>query len=57
MVQGLHVGTEYTVTINPIFVDIEGPVTTAKAKTREFCSLLTKDIQNGPEWIFDCLQI
>ncbi|KAJ8381613.1 hypothetical protein SKAU_G00023910 [Synaphobranchus kaupii] len=35
MIQGLHPGIEYTVTINPIFVDIEGPVTTATAKTLE----------------------
>uniref|UniRef100_A0A8B9JQA2 Fibronectin type-III domain-containing protein n=1 Tax=Astyanax mexicanus TaxID=7994 RepID=A0A8B9JQA2_ASTMX len=35
MVQGLHPGTDYTVTINPIFVDIEGPVTSVKAKTCE----------------------
>jgi len=40
MVQGLHAGTEYTITINPIFVDIEGPVTSAKAKTCE-CSRCT----------------
>ncbi|XP_073510796.1 uncharacterized protein [Phyllobates terribilis] len=33
MIQGLHADTEYTVTINPIFVDIEGPVVTAKAIT------------------------
>ncbi|KAM4748923.1 uncharacterized protein WCC33_006332 [Rhinophrynus dorsalis] len=33
MIQGLHPDTEYTVTINPIFVDIEGPVVTAKATT------------------------
>ncbi|XP_057179413.1 collagen alpha-1(VII) chain isoform X2 [Triplophysa rosa] len=41
MVQGLHAGTEYTVTINPIFVDIEGPVTTAKAKTLESSTVQT----------------
>ncbi|CAL8318406.1 unnamed protein product [Lota lota] len=35
MIQGLQTGSEYTVTINPIFVDIEGPVTTSKAKTLE----------------------
>ncbi|XP_065145752.1 uncharacterized protein col7a1l isoform X1 [Paramisgurnus dabryanus] len=41
MVQGLHAGTEYTVTINPIFGDIEGPVTTAKAKTLESSAVQT----------------
>ncbi|KAJ8386657.1 hypothetical protein AAFF_G00167730 [Aldrovandia affinis] len=41
MIQGLHAGTEYTVTINPIFVDIEGPITTAKAKTLESSSVQT----------------
>ncbi|KAA0720982.1 Collagen alpha-1(XIV) chain [Triplophysa tibetana] len=41
MVQGLHAGTEYTVTINPIFVDIEGPLTTAKAKTLESSTVQT----------------
>ncbi|KAK3544763.1 hypothetical protein QTP86_026782, partial [Hemibagrus guttatus] len=35
MIQGLHAGTEYTVSINPVFVDVEGPVTSAKAKTLE----------------------
>ncbi|XP_060759433.1 collagen alpha-1(VII) chain isoform X3 [Neoarius graeffei] len=35
MVQGLHTGTEYTISINPVFVDVEGPVTSAKAKTLE----------------------
>ncbi|XP_056131888.1 collagen alpha-1(VII) chain [Lampris incognitus] len=35
MIQGLHPGSEYTITINPIFVDIEGPVTAARAKTLE----------------------
>ncbi|CAJ0957887.1 unnamed protein product, partial [Ranitomeya imitator] len=33
LIQGLHADTEYTVTINPIFVDIEGPVVSAKALT------------------------
>ncbi|XP_077118915.1 uncharacterized protein LOC143774986 [Ranitomeya variabilis] len=33
LIQGLHADTEYTVTINPIFIDIEGPVVTAKALT------------------------
>lgn len=33
MIQGLHAGSEYTVTINPIFGDTEGPITTAKVKT------------------------
>ncbi|CAL8337358.1 unnamed protein product [Arctogadus glacialis] len=35
MIQGLRTGSEYIVTINPIFVDIEGPVTSSKAKTLE----------------------
>ncbi|MBN3294551.1 CO7A1 protein, partial [Polypterus senegalus] len=33
MIQGLHPGSDYTVTINPIFGDIEGPVTTGVART------------------------
>ncbi|XP_062436150.1 collagen alpha-1(VII) chain-like isoform X7 [Rhea pennata] len=33
MIQGLQPGTEYTVTINPIFGDIEGPVVNRKATT------------------------
>ncbi|MEE6481756.1 hypothetical protein FKM82_012958 [Ascaphus truei] len=33
LVQGLQAGTEYTVTVNPIFVDVEGPVVSAKATT------------------------
>ncbi|XP_049330945.1 collagen alpha-1(VII) chain isoform X2 [Astyanax mexicanus] len=41
MVQGLHPGTDYTVTINPIFVDIEGPVTSVKAKTLESSAVQT----------------
>ncbi|XP_078138366.1 uncharacterized protein col7a1l [Centroberyx gerrardi] len=35
MIQGLYPGSEYTITINPIFVDIEGPVTTFTTKTLE----------------------
>ncbi|KAG5845995.1 hypothetical protein ANANG_G00145050 [Anguilla anguilla] len=41
MIQGLHPGTEYTVTINPIFVDFEGPVTAVKAKTLESSAVQT----------------
>ncbi|NXD29651.1 CO7A1 protein, partial [Spelaeornis formosus] len=33
MIQGLEPGLEHTVTINPIFGDIEGPVVTGKATT------------------------
>ncbi|XP_040199257.1 collagen alpha-1(VII) chain-like isoform X5 [Rana temporaria] len=33
MIQGLRIDMEYTVTINPIFVDVEGPVLAAKATT------------------------
>ncbi|XP_072003589.1 uncharacterized protein [Engystomops pustulosus] len=33
LIQGLRPDSEYTVTINPIFIDIEGPVVTAKATT------------------------
>lgn len=33
MIQGLQPGTEYNVTINPIFGDVEGPVVSAKATT------------------------
>ncbi|KPP78663.1 collagen alpha-1(XII) chain-like [Scleropages formosus] len=35
MIQGLHTGTEYEVTINPIFVDVEGPITRTVVKTLE----------------------
>uniref|UniRef100_A0A8C5EK31 Fibronectin type-III domain-containing protein n=1 Tax=Gouania willdenowi TaxID=441366 RepID=A0A8C5EK31_GOUWI len=35
MVQGLRTGSDYTVTINPIFGDIEGPITTTTIKTLE----------------------
>ncbi|XP_069706150.1 collagen alpha-1(VII) chain-like [Phaenicophaeus curvirostris] len=33
MIQGLQPGTEYTITINPIFGDVEGPVVSRKART------------------------
>ncbi|XP_071590457.1 collagen alpha-1(VII) chain-like [Heliangelus exortis] len=33
MIQGLQPGTEYTVTINPTFGDVEGPVVSRKATT------------------------
>ncbi|XP_042174587.1 collagen alpha-1(VII) chain isoform X7 [Oncorhynchus tshawytscha] len=41
MIQGLHPGTEYTITINPIFVDIEGPVISTPAKTLESSAVQT----------------
>ncbi|XP_053924775.1 LOW QUALITY PROTEIN: collagen alpha-1(VII) chain-like [Cuculus canorus] len=33
LIQGLQPGTEYTITINPIFGDVEGPVVSRKATT------------------------
>lgn len=36
MIQGLQPGTEYTVTINPVFGDVEGPVVSRKATTGEW---------------------
>ncbi|XP_076202088.1 uncharacterized protein LOC143163974 [Aptenodytes patagonicus] len=33
MIQGLQPGTEYTITINPIFGDVEGPVVSGRATT------------------------
>ncbi|XP_047245921.1 collagen alpha-1(VII) chain isoform X4 [Girardinichthys multiradiatus] len=41
MIQGLHSGSDYTFTINPIFGDIEGPVTTNKVKTLESSAVQT----------------
>ncbi|XP_069556447.1 collagen alpha-1(VII) chain [Brachyistius frenatus] len=41
MIQGLHTGSEYTITINPIFGDIEGPVTTTTLKTLESSAVQT----------------
>ncbi|XP_078275661.1 uncharacterized protein col7a1l [Rhinoraja longicauda] len=41
MIRGLQAGTEYTVTINPIFRDVEGPVTIGKAMTLATSSVQT----------------
>uniref|UniRef100_A0A3Q1J0Q4 Collagen alpha-1(VII) chain-like n=1 Tax=Anabas testudineus TaxID=64144 RepID=A0A3Q1J0Q4_ANATE len=41
MIQGLHPGSEYTVTIDPVFGDVEGPVTTTKVKTLESSAVQT----------------
>ncbi|KAG7222225.1 hypothetical protein INR49_016639 [Caranx melampygus] len=41
MIQGLNQASEYTITINPIFGDIEGPITTAKVKTLESSAVQT----------------
>uniref|UniRef100_A0A3B3YTM5 Fibronectin type-III domain-containing protein n=1 Tax=Poecilia mexicana TaxID=48701 RepID=A0A3B3YTM5_9TELE len=41
MIQGLNSGSEYVVTINPIFGDTEGPVTTNKVKTLESSAVQT----------------
>uniref|UniRef100_A0A8C6UMM6 Collagen alpha-1(VII) chain n=1 Tax=Neogobius melanostomus TaxID=47308 RepID=A0A8C6UMM6_9GOBI len=41
MMQGLRPGAEYSFNINPIFGDIEGPVTTNKAKTLESSAVQT----------------
>nr|XP_057933611.1 collagen alpha-1(VII) chain isoform X2 [Doryrhamphus excisus] len=41
MIQGLHAGTEYTITMNPIFGDMEGPVTSTKVKTLENSAVQT----------------
>ncbi|KAM9846061.1 uncharacterized protein col7a1l [Aulostomus maculatus] len=41
MIQGLHPGSEYTITMNPVFGDIEGPVTTTKAETLESSAVQT----------------
>ncbi|XP_067111043.1 collagen alpha-1(VII) chain [Osmerus mordax] len=41
MIQGLHAGQEYVITINPIFVDIEGPITSTRAKTLESSAVQT----------------
>ncbi|TKS90840.1 Collagen alpha-1(VII) chain [Collichthys lucidus] len=41
MIQGLHSGSEYTITINPIFGDTEGPITTTKVKTLESSAVQT----------------
>uniref|UniRef100_A0A4W4FBC4 Fibronectin type-III domain-containing protein n=1 Tax=Electrophorus electricus TaxID=8005 RepID=A0A4W4FBC4_ELEEL len=41
MVQGLHPGVEYTISINPVFLDTEGPVISAKAKTLDSSAVQT----------------
>ncbi|KAF3705128.1 Collagen alpha-1(VII) chain Long-chain collagen [Channa argus] len=41
MIQGLHTGSEYTITINPVFGDVEGPVTTTKIQTLESSAVQT----------------
>ncbi|KAJ8007238.1 hypothetical protein DPEC_G00115460 [Dallia pectoralis] len=41
MIQGLQAGTEYTITINPIFVDVEGPVTSTSVKTLKSSAVQT----------------
>ncbi|GCB61642.1 hypothetical protein scyTo_0007085 [Scyliorhinus torazame] len=41
MIRGLQVGSEYTVTVNPIFGDVEGPVISGKMKTLAASSVHT----------------
>ncbi|XP_074554044.1 uncharacterized protein col7a1l [Halichoeres trimaculatus] len=41
MIQGMNPGSEYTITINPIFGDTEGPVTTSTIKTLESSAVQT----------------
>ncbi|XP_068442301.1 collagen alpha-1(VII) chain [Clinocottus analis] len=41
MIQGLHSASEYTITINPIFGDIEGPITSTKLKTLDSSAVQT----------------
>ncbi|KAM8909698.1 uncharacterized protein col7a1l [Spinachia spinachia] len=41
MIQGLHSASEYTITINPIFGDIEGPITSTQVKTLESSAVQT----------------
>ncbi|KAJ4924911.1 hypothetical protein JOQ06_003860 [Pogonophryne albipinna] len=41
MIQGLHSASEYTITINPIFGDVEGPITSTKLKTLESSAVQT----------------
>lgn len=48
MIQGLRSGSEYAATINPIFGDTEGPVTTAKVKTCKWDLLWA-----GLVWTYD----
>lgn len=56
MIQGLEPGTEHTVTINPIFGDIEGPVVTGRATTGE-CPAAGVAFSQGvlaPGWCHCC---
>uniref|UniRef100_H3CQ71 Collagen type VII alpha 1-like n=1 Tax=Tetraodon nigroviridis TaxID=99883 RepID=H3CQ71_TETNG len=46
MIQGLSSGTEYTVTINPIFGDTEGSITAAKIKTLESSAVQTLKVSS-----------
>uniref|UniRef100_A0A8C2Z979 Fibronectin type-III domain-containing protein n=1 Tax=Cyclopterus lumpus TaxID=8103 RepID=A0A8C2Z979_CYCLU len=41
MIQGLQSASEYTITINPIFGDIEGPITSTKVKTLDSSAVQT----------------
>ncbi|TNN49342.1 Collagen alpha-1(VII) chain [Liparis tanakae] len=41
MIQGLRSASEYTITINPIFGDIEGPVTSGTVKTLDSSAVQT----------------
>ncbi|XP_041059069.1 collagen alpha-1(VII) chain-like [Carcharodon carcharias] len=41
MIRGLQAGSEYTVTVNPIFGDVEGPVVSGKVKTLATSSVHT----------------
>ncbi|XP_059843048.1 collagen alpha-1(VII) chain-like [Hypanus sabinus] len=46
MIRGLQAGTEYTITINPIFGDVEGPVITGKATTLATSSVRTLQVSS-----------
>eukprot|EP00066_Takifugu_rubripes_P022485 XP_011611751.1 PREDICTED: collagen alpha-1(XIV) chain-like [Takifugu rubripes] len=46
MIQGLSPGTEYTTTINPIFGDTEGSITTANIRTLESSTVQTLKVSS-----------